>query len=486
MLQGTSSDVGKSVLATGLCRIFFRRGLSVAPFKAQNMALNSYVTLDGGEMGRAQVDQARAAGIEPAVEMNPVLLKPEGHSRSQVVVMGHPEYRMSALDYHVRKDRLWGVVTQALEELRRCYDLLIVEGAGSPAEINLKANDIVNMRVAVHLNAPVLLVGDIDRGGVFASLYGTLALLPESERELVKGFLINKFRGDISLVTSGLHMLRDLTDRPTLGVIPYLENLGVAQEDSVFLEGHNRLSRGRFDLVAIRYPRISNYDDLDALAMEPDVGIRFVDRPQDLGEPSAIILPGSKSTVADLLWMRKTGLERAILERAGAGTPLVGICGGFQMMGRSIRDETGAESSLQNVSGMGLLEGDTDFAPVKRTVRVRGVVAADCGDLKEIRGSQVEGYEIHMGQTRSSSPLLLLEEGRPDGACSPDGRRWGTYVHGLFDLPEFRRGWLRSLGWTPAGEALSLREYRERAFDRLADYMEAHMDMTALERILGL
>lgn len=485
MLQGTSSDVGKSVLGTGLCRIFARRGISVAPFKAQNMALNSYVTLDGLEMGRAQVDQARAAGIEPSVEMNPVLLKPEGHSRSQVVVMGRPMRSLSALDYHERKKELWGYVTGAVDALRAKFDLLIVEGAGSPVEINLKSNDIVNMRVATYLNSPVLLIGDIDRGGVFASLYGTMALLDDGERELVKGFLINKFRGDPALIGSGLDMLRELTGRPTLGLVPHLEDLGVAQEDSVFLEGNSRLSQGNLDVAVIGYPRTSNYDDLDSLAIEPDVGVRFVRSPSELGQPDCVILPGSKSTVADLLWMRDNGLERSILALASKGTSIVGICGGFQMMGRLIRDPDGIESDDPHIRGMGLLDVETDFIVEKRTVRTRGQVIGKGDSFVGQRGMEVEGYEIHMGRTVSNSPIFSLPDG-PDGASNPSGRIWGTYLHGVFDLPEFRRSWLTALGWSRSGEPLSLKDFRERAFDRLADHMEEHIDMRSLEAILGL
>lgn len=485
MLQGTSSDVGKSVLGTGLCRIFARRGISVAPFKAQNMALNSYVTLDGGEMGRAQVDQARAAGIEPSVEMNPVLLKPEGHSRSQVVVMGRPMNTLSALDYHEKKKELWGYVTEALEIMKNRYDLLVIEGAGSPVEINLKANDIVNMKVATYLKSPVLLIGDIDRGGVFASLYGTMALLEEEERELVKGFLINKFRGDPALIGSGLEMLRDLTGRPTLGLIPHLDNLGIAQEDSVFLEGNSVISQGGLDVVVIGYPRTSNYDDFDALSIEPDVGVRFVSSPSELGQPDCVVLPGSKSTVADLLWMRENGLEKAIQSLASKGVSVVGICGGFQMMGQSIKDSENVESDDPQVTGMGLLDVVTDFSREKRTVRTKGRIVGEGEAFLPLRGMEVEGYEIHMGRTVSTSPVFSLSEGL-DGASDRSGKVWGTYLHGVFDLPEFRRAWLTSLGWSPSGEAISLRTFRERAFDRLADHMEDHMDMKALEAILGL
>ena len=489
MLQGTSSDVGKSVLAAGLCRIYARRGFKVAPFKAQNMALNSYVTLDGKEMGRAQVSQARAAGIEPSVDMNPLLLKPEGNSRSQIVLMGQPVRVMSARDYYKIKSELWYTVKESLERLRSSFDLLIIEGAGSPAEINLKKDDIVNMRVAMYLNSPVLLIGDIDRGGVFASLYGTLALLEKEERELVRGFLINKFRGDISLLEPGLDMIADLTGKKTLGVIPYMADHGIAQEDSVYLENNSVLSKGSIDIAVIKYPRTSNYDDIDPLMMEPDIGIRFISSPEELGNPDAVILPGSKSTVSDLQWMRNSGIEKSIFKLRDRGVPVVGICGGYQMMGYLIKDKSSVESSITEVQGMGLLPVETSFEGIKRTVRVDAVVS-DCehrGFLSKLSGVEVSGYEIHMGNSKvSGRSLFLLEDGRTDGAIDEKGLSWGTYLHGVFDLPSFRRGWLRSLGWLEDGSGESLSEYRDRAFDRLADVMEESMNMTELDEIIGV
>ena len=351
MIQGTASSAGKSLLVAALCRIFHQDGVRVAPFKAQNMALNSFVTREGHEMGRAQVVQAQAAGLEPHVDMNPILLKPEQDARSQVVVMGKPWAALAAGEYYRRKGELWSVVTAALDRLRERYDLVVIEGAGSPAEINLRESDIVNMAVARYARAPVLLVGDIDRGGVFAALVGTMVLLEEGERRLIKGFVINKFRGDVTLLHDGLTMLEERTGVPVLGVVPFIRDLQIAEEDSVALDGVSQAGdRGqgtgekgqgisdKVDIAVIRLPRISNFDDFDALALEEGVQVRFVDDPDRLGHPQAVILPGTKSTIADLLWLRRVGLARAICALAENGIPVVGICGGYQMLGRTISD----------------------------------------------------------------------------------------------------------------------------------------------------
>jgi adenosylcobyric acid synthase len=490
MIQGTSSSVGKSVLTAALCRIFARRGLRVAPFKAQNMALNSFVTPGGEEMGRAQAVQAHAAGREPEVEMNPVLLKPEGNSRSQVILMGRPWKTLSAGDYYACRETLWASVAASFEKLAGENDLLLVEGAGSPAEINLKKSEIVNMRVARTFGCPVLLAGDIDRGGVFASLTGTLALLDDEEKTLVKGFLINKFRGDVKLLEPGLEMLSGLTGgRPVLGVIPWLKNLAVAQEDSVYLE-ENRSSgaSGGVDIAVVKFPRISNYDDFDPLALEEGVSLRFVDRPEDLGKPHAVILPGSKTTLEDLAWLRRSGFDGLLAALALSGASLAGICGGYQMLGRRISDPMGVEGPPGGEEGLGFLPGETLFEPSKETTRVTGATLPGEG-FPGSRPLPVEGYEIHMGRTilpRGARPLLSLGGGRTDGAVSAGGRIWGTYLHGIFDSGEFREEWLRSLGRQGTGKALPFREVREQAFDRLADEVEAALDMKALERIIGL
>ncbi|MFB0538003.1 MAG: cobyric acid synthase [Anaerolineae bacterium] len=518
MIQGTASSAGKSLLVAALCRIFRQDGVRVAPFKAQNMALNSFVTREGHEMGRAQVVQAQAAGLEPHVDMNPILLKPEQDARSQVVVMGKPWATLAAGEYYPRKGELWSVVTAALDRLRERYDLVIIEGAGSPAEINLRESDIVNMAVARYAKAPVLLVGDIDRGGVFASLVGTMVLLEEDERRLIKGFVINKFRGDVTLLQDGLTMLEKRTGVPVLGVVPFIRGLRIAEEDSVALgeplrrfgnslqaksvfahqessccQGYSHPSQGsEVDIAVIRLPRISNFDDFDALALEEGVQVRFVDGPDRLGHPQAVILPGTKSTIADLLWLRRVGLARAICALAENGIPMVGICGGYQMLGRTISDPNGLESAEGQVEGLGLLPVDTVFEAVKATYQARARIENDRGFFAEIEGQEIEGYEIHMGHSRGGEPAFrLLARGDQlvdalDGAMDERGQVFGTYLHGLFDNPNLRRAWLRSLGWDAAFSGLSMAEVREREYDRLAQQVRESLDMGQVYQIAGL
>jgi adenosylcobyric acid synthase len=491
MVQGTSSSAGKSLLVTALCRIFAQDGLRVAPFKAQNMSLNSYVTAGGHEIGRAQVVQAEAAGIAPHVDMNPVLLKPEGGGRSQVVVMGRPWQSLVPADYYERKQILWNAVTKALARLRAEYDLVIIEGAGSPAEINLRESDIVNMAVACHAQAPVLLVGDIDRGGVFASLLGTLLLLENQERRLVKGLVINKFRGEQELLVSGLEILEERAQVPVLGVIHYLQELKIAEEDSVALESlpENPYQEGDTEIAVIRLPRISNFDEFDALALEPKVRLRYVSRGADLGQPAAIILPGTKHTLADLAWLRAQGLDRRIRARAQQGAAIVGICGGYQMLGQHIMDPLGVEADPGEVQeGLGLLSVYTEFEPAKTTHQAEAVVLKGRGFLAEVTG-KVAGYEIHMGQSRLLGedllPLLQWKhrEGL-DGAMDRSGRIWGSYLHGIFDNLEFRRAWLKSLNWTPPDQPLDMAVLRQGEYDRLAAAVRASLDMDRLRRIL--
>ncbi|MDH4138902.1 MAG: cobyric acid synthase [Anaerolineae bacterium] len=498
MIQGTASSAGKSLLAAALCRIFRQDGVRVAPFKAQNMALNSFVTRQGHEMGRAQVVQAQAAGLEPHVDMNPILLKPEQDARSQVVVMGKPWTTLAAGEYYRRKGQLWSVVTAALDRLRERYDLVVIEGAGSSAEINLRESDIVNMAVARYAGAPVLLVGDIDRGGVFASLVGTMVLLEKEERRLIKGFVINKFRGDVALLQDGLTLLEKRTGVPVLGVVPFIRGLQIAEEDSVALgEPLRRLrikpSQGcEVDIAVVRLPRISNFDDFDALALEEGVQVRFVDGPGQLGHPQAIILPGTKSTIADLLWLRRVGLAKAIYELADNGIPVVGICGGYQMLGRTISDPNGVESAEGQVEGLGLLPVDTIFETVKATCQARARIETNRGFFAEIEGQEIEGYEIHMGHSRGGEPpfrLLARSEqpvDAPDGAVDERGRVFGTYLHGLFDNPNLRRAWLRSLGWDAAFSGLSMIEVREQEYDRLAQQVRESLDMERVYQIVGL
>lgn len=486
--------MGKSILVAALCRIFSRRGFNVAPFKAQNMALNSFVTRDGGEIGRSQALQAQAAGIEPTVDMNPVLLKPETEGRSQVVVLGRPWASKRADAYYRYGERLWGTVTVALERLCEQFELIIIEGAGSPAEINLKRHEIVNMRVARHASAPVLLAGDIERGGVFASLLGTMMLFEPEEKSLVRGFLINKFRGDIRLLESGLEMLVKYAEgRPVVGVIPYLRDLRLAQEDSVYLDTlrpHGALQPA-VDIAVIRFPHISNYDDTDAFSLEAGVEVRYVQCCEELGSPSAIILPGTKTTFEDLYWLRSQGLDGAIAAAVMSGVCVVGLCGGYQILGRSIHDSRGIESSERGLGqpGLGFLPVETKFEPRKTTVWTRGRVLSVGGTLQQAAGAEIEGYEIHMGRSSyldGAVPLIELDDGRKDGAVSFGGRIWGSYLHGIFDRPTFRRAWLSSLGWEEQGRGQTLGELRERELNRLADHVEAHLDMTQLYEIIGL
>ena len=508
MVQGTSSSAGKSLLVTGLCRLLSQEGYRVAPFKAQNMALNSAATPEGLEIGRAQAVQAEAAGIEPAVDMNPILLKPEGDSRCQVVVLGRPIETLPASDYYERKRELWEVVSAALERLRARYDVVVIEGAGSPAEVNLRESDLVNMRVALHAEAPVLLVGDIDRGGVFASLLGTLDLLQPAERALVKGLVINKFRGDVGLLQPGLRFLEERLGVPVLGVVPYLHNLLISEEDSVALEGVAPGS-GLLDVAVIRLPRIANFDDFDLLGAEAAVGLRYVTDPLRLGRPDLLILPGSKSTVADLAYLRESGLARAIVALAGSGTPVLGICGGYQMLGERILDPDGVESDGRETAGLGLLPATTTFVPTKRTVKVSAQVCAGSGPFAAARGETVAAYEIHMGTTlHRGEPLFrLLEgagaEGEPhkdpemcreveptwEGCIRVDGLIMGTYLHGLFENRCLRRalvGWLAERrGIALPGEEV-VGTTRDAEYDRLADCLRRHLDLGALFEIVGL
>ncbi len=518
MVQGTASSAGKSILVTALCRIFKQDGYRVAPFKAQNMALNSFVTADGGELGRSQAVQAEAAGAEMSVDMNPILLKPEGDARCQVVVHGRPFKTLSASEYYDFKEHLWPLAQASLARLRAQYDLVVIEGAGSPAEVNLKDNDIVNMRVALAAAAPVLLVADIDRGGVFASLVGTLELLEPVERALVKALVINKFRGDRALLQDGLDFLARRTGVPVAGVIPYLRDLRIAEEDSVALEGgwHGH-GQALLDVAVIHLPRIANFDDLDPLKEEPAVSLRLVTDVAGLGRPDLVILPGTKATVADLEHLRRVGLADAIVALAGQGVPVIGICGGYQMLGQVLRDPWRVESPLLEAPGLGLLPVATTFAAAKQTCRVRGRVLAERGLLSLARGEEVAGYEIHMGQTEAVEtphPAMVetphmaslqepvgqvtafarLEEraGEPadalDGAVAADGLVFGTYLHGLFDRPGFRR---RLLQWLAARKGVQLASAgrlldREREYDRLAAAVRASLDMRLIYRLVGL
>jgi adenosylcobyric acid synthase len=449
MLQGTASSVGKSLLTAALCRILRQDGWRVAPFKSQNMALNSFITLEGGEMGRAQVVQAEAAGVAPSVRMNPVLLKPTSDEGSQVIVNGRAIGNMKAMDYYAFKSKLRGVILDAYNSLESEYDYIVIEGAGSPAEINLRDNDIVNMGMAGMADAPVLLIGDIDRGGVFASLAGTMMLLREEERARVKGILINKFRGDVKLLEPGLKMLEDIVHVPVLGVIPWV-HLDIDDEDSVTDRFRTR-REGDIDIAVVRLRRISNFTDFNALALEEGVGLRYVSSVAELGQPDAIILPGSKNTLEDLEALRRAGLDEAIVRYANAGGTVFGVCGGYQMLGRMLHDPEKTESALGSVPGLGLIDMEVEFEREKITSQVQARIEGAWFGADNI---SLEGYEIHMGRNRLRSGARVFtritrragrECDEADGIANADGNVLGTYLHGVFDNPAFLRAFVNTL-----------------------------------------
>lgn len=503
MVQGTASHVGKSVLVSALCRIFRQDGFRVAPFKAQNMSNNSYVTRDGGEIGRAQAVQAEAAGVEARVEMNPVLLKPEADHIAQVVRMGRPMVSARVKDYFGLKAQLWESVSSSLDTLRSEYDIVVIEGAGSPAEINLKATEIVNMRVALHASAPVLLCGDIDRGGVFAALVGTLELLEPREREAIRGFIINKFRGDASLLTDGLTMLEDRTGIPVAGVVHHYRDIHIPEEDSVALDIPMRSGDSdqgaTLDIAVIQLPHISNFDDFDPLAREPGVSLRYVSSAGELGDPDLVILPGSKTTIPDLAWMNSQGLGRAVQDLHNRGAAIVGICGGYQMLGHRLYDPDGIESSVPEMDGLGILPLSTVFAGTKETHRIRGEVVEATGLLKSAGGASLTGYEIHMGRTTGEGvalPFLIHDrtdvavtaETAFDGAMDESGSVLGTYIHGLFHNVQLRRAILEELAGRNGRALPAVAELgaMDTEFDKLADWVRGSLDMDLIYDITGL
>lgn len=500
MFQGTSSHVGKSILTTAFCRILTQDGYNTAPFKAQNMALNSYVTRSGGEMGRSTVAQAEAAGVEPIVQMNPVLLKPTGNSCSQVILLGKSVGNYSASDYQNKySQQAWDSVKKSLDYMETHYDILVIEGAGSPAEVNLKKNDIVNMRIAKECQSPVFLIADIDRGGALASIVGTLELLDEEERKLVKGLVINKFRGDITLLEPALTFLEERTGIPVLGVIPYLDQLGIDDEDSVSLQDMPKDSVMRdIHIAVIQTPKISNFTDFDAFTHEPDVNVRFVQQGDLIGNPDVIILPGSKNTTEDLLYLKHHGYADEIKELADRGTPVIGICGGYQMLGEKVCDPLHVESDKDEVTGLGLLPYITTMQGEKNTYQVE----FNCENLPfldmNFSAENLKGYEIHMGETvltgtaqslfnivrRSNAPVDLQ-----DGFINDKHHVFGTYCHGIFDNDHLRRSVINALrkrkGLLPLNVKFKYREYKEAEFDRLAAIVRKHFDMKKFYEILG-
>ena len=479
MIQGTMSNAGKSLLAAGLCRIFRQDGLRVAPFKGQNMALNSFITAGGGEMGRAQVVQAEAAGIAPDVRMNPVLLKPTTDVGSQVIVNGRVLGNMRAMEYYRRKSELIPAVLEAYNSLASEYDVIVIEGAGSPAEINLKDRDgFVNMGLARLVDAPVLLVGDIDRGGVFAQLYGTIALLEEEERARVKGVIVNKFRGDRAILEPGLRQLETLCGVPVAGVVPYV-HVDIDDEDSLTERFQRGGARKLIDVAVIRLPRISNFTDFSPFERYENLSLRYVDKVSDLHQPDMILLPGTKSTIADLRWLRQSGLEAAVNKAASAGTLVFGICGGFQMLGRSISDPEGAEADPgTEIAGMGLLDVDTVFRGEKVQAQTTGTFGPVPGPLAGLEGLRYQGYEIHMGRGGEGLPPLVSR-----------GNVYGSYIHGIFDAPGIADAVVKALcirkgiDFTQVG-TFDLAEYKERQYDLLADAVRAGLDMDLIYRVL--
>lgn len=507
MVQGTMSNAGKSLIVAGLCRIFKQDGYRVAPFKSQNMALNSFITKEGLEMGRAQVMQAEAAGVEPVAAMNPILLKPTTHVGSQVIVNGEVLGNMSARDYFAYKKQLIPEIKKAFRELEKDNDIIVIEGAGSPAEINLRENDIVNMGLAELLDAPVLLVGDIDRGGVFAQLLGTLMLLEKTEKERVKGLIINKFRGDKTILDPGVVMLEERGHVPVVGVVPYME-LSIDDEDSLSSR-FDRKEEGLIDIAVIRYPRISNFTDLSVLEQIRQVSVRYVDSVRDLHHPDMIVLPGSKNTMADLKWMRENGLE-ALIKKKAQDTIVFGICGGYQMLGETIRDPYQVENG-GSMKGMGLLPAATELKQEKTRTQVTGTFGEISGALSGLSGKSVRGYEIHMGSTVDSESIVDSENVRQpesrsdkkgyvcriqneaDGSVKYDGifsgNVYGTYVHGIFDegtLAETLVGILAARKGVvlDTGQMISYGQFKQMQYDKLADGVRKSMDMEAVYAML--
>ena len=495
MVQGTMSNAGKSLLAAGLCRIFHQDGYKVAPFKSQNMALNSFITEEGLEMGRAQVMQAEAAGIKPSVLMNPILLKPTNDVGSQVIVNGEVLGTMSARDYFAYKTKLIPDIMKAYNKLAEENDIIVIEGAGSPAEINLKQEDIVNMGMAKMAKAPVLLVGDIDRGGVFAQLIGTVMLLEEDEKAMVKGLVINKFRGDKTILDPGVKMLEEKSGIPVVGVAPYL-NIQVEDEDSLTERFNQHGEIGVIDLAVIRVPRISNFTDFNPFESMPGVTVRYVKSAAELGDPDMILLPGTKNTMEDLFWMRENGLEALILKAAANGKVIFGICGGYQMLGETLSDPDHVEAG-GSIRGMGLLPMDTVFADGKTRTRVNGTFGEVGGVLDCLTGTKLSGYEIHMGVSTlkdSVASMTQIEDFVKKDGTKADGAQhgnvYGTYVHGVFDKEDVAKAVIRGIGRmkgidTENITGVDFQAFKETQYDILAAELRKHLDMDKIYKILN-
>jgi adenosylcobyric acid synthase len=500
MIQGTGSGVGKSLIVAGLCRIFRDEGINVAPFKAQNMALNSFITREGGEIGRAQAYQAEAARVEPSIDMNPVLLKATGEAGCQVILNGKVHAEMGAREYYAFKQHAWAAVTQAYERLSKQHEVIVIEGAGSPAEINLSNDEVVNMSVARHVQAPVLLVGDIDKGGVFASLYGTIALLGK-DADYIKAFIINKFRGDLTILQPGLEMIREKTSRPVLGVVPFRGDLGLHEEDGIPLERLWWSNNGKFigpklKIVVVRLRYISNFTDFDPFLYEPDTELIYSLSNADIEHADLVIIPGSKNTVQDLLFLRESGIENSIKKAAAKGIPVVGVCGGYQMLGKKLFDPHGIESSHREVDGLELLDIETVLEKTKVTSQIEALAVQ--GSKLGVQSSEgksnetLKGYEIHMGRTTGDVGLFTLRRTssgselgtmnvEPVSDGSAKGNVWGTYIHGLFDNDRFRRELINYLrtrrGLAVTDEVVDFEKARDQALDRWAGLLRENLDM---------
>ena len=490
MIQGTASSVGKSVLCAAFLRILRQDGLKAAPFKAQNMSLNSFATKDGLEMGRAQVTQAQAAGMEPDVRMNPVLLKPTSDRRSQVIIEGKAVASMTAMEYHQYKPELRKRIKAIYESLENEVDCVVIEGAGSPAEINLREGDIVNMSMAEAADAPVILVGDIDLGGVFASLYGTVMLLTEEERARVKGVIINKFRGDVKILEPGLRMLEERIHIPVLGVVPWMD-VELEDEDSVTERLRKQSGRGDIDVAVVRLRHISNFTDFQSLALQPGARVRYAENAEDLEKADLIILPGTKNTIEDLIDLRNRKMDAAIIRYARRGGMVMGICGGYQMLGNVLRDPGHSESQVPEAAGLGLLDMEVEFEKEKRTVQATATVECGTGWPEKLSGTRVDGYEIHTGRNSygpEAQPWLRIG-GETDGVMNAQGNVLGTYLHGLFDdgrLFAAAADRIRELRGDAGKEQqpVSMEEFREKEFDRIAAIVRESVDMEAVYRII--
>lgn len=500
MVQGTASSVGKSILTAALCRIFKQDGYTVSPFKSQNMALNSFITDKGLEMGRAQVVQAEAAGVKPEVLMNPILLKPSTDKKAQVIFMGKVHKNMDAVEYHEFKPALKHMIKDAYDQLADKNDIIVLEGAGSPAEINLRENDVVNMGMAEISDSPVILVGDIDRGGVFASIYGTIMLLQEEERKRVKGVIINKFRGDLSILQSGLDMIEELIKIPVLGVVPYTQ-LKIEDEDSLSERfKYNEEKEGQIKVEVLYLPHVSNFTDFNIFETQEDVSLRYVMRGESIGDPDILIIPGSKNTIEDLVYLRNSGLEEQIIRMHRKGKNIVGICGGYQILGNRLSDPSHTESAVTDINGLGLLDIDTVFETEKTTTQIEGVISGELPEiLNSLENKEIKGYEIHMGVTTLGTSAKSFLEIRnrlneevsiKDGAVSEDGSVFGTYIHGIFDDIEFTRAFLnvirekKGLGGIDS-KVLSFDEFKETEYNKLADVVRKSLDMEKVYDILN-